>query len=697
MEGVHRPPGRAGRHQRLGDPQAQRDPPGRRVGPGPDHGRRLPRRRSLPRRGRARTTTRRVAAGKAVGLGLGLKNSGLGNGFKEIAKAVVRFADRRHRRGAPLLDRDGPGRAHRRPPGGGGGARRRPRPHPGASSTPPASSAPARPPAAAGTLWAPARWQAPAQAALADGCRTGRRLRGRVPGRLDATRSATASSTRSSTPRSATPPSSWSIDRETGAIEQVVAAHDVGRAVNPLLCEGQIEGAVHMGLGYALTEDFPADPTTGFPTNMTLRQPRHPAAQGRAADRRRSWSSRPSPNSPYGIKGVGEIGLVPTAGAVAAALHDARRRVARLRALPDAPRPWHSAGARPDRVTRSTTTPGLVCGHHHLYSALARGMPAPPRPPTTFLEILEQVWWRLDVALDLEMIALVGACSARSRRSSAARTAIVDHHESPERHRGQPRRHRRRLRRGRRAGGRAPTASPTATAPTAPGAGWPRTSASCGTAGRGHGRRARRLHLHATRRSRRRPAWPRDLGVGVHIHVAEGPSTSTPATRLAALADRRLAARALRPPADDHGLPGTIAHNPRSNMNNAVGYARPAAGSPTRSCSAPTASAPTCSRSSASPSPASARTTSPPRPTRRGRGWRRAGALVPEARDDRVTWSYDHVDDPWRVAFTPGVRPLDVVRRRRGACCATVGRRGSTPTRSGPRPPSRPARLFARL
>ena len=60
------------------------------------------------------------------------------------------------------------------------------------------------------------------------------------------------------------------INRETGAISKVVAAHDVGHAMNPLLCEGQIEGAVHMGLGYALTEDFPAD-ADGRPTNMTLR------------------------------------------------------------------------------------------------------------------------------------------------------------------------------------------------------------------------------------------------------------------------------------------------------------------------------------------------------------------------------------------------------------------------------------------
>ena len=79
------------------------------------------------------------------------------------------------------------------------------------------------------------------------------------------------------------------VDRESGDIERVVAVHDVGRAVNPLLCEGQIEGSVHMGLGYALTEDFPADPDTGFPTPMTLRQL---ASCGRRTCRRsRSCSS----------------------------------------------------------------------------------------------------------------------------------------------------------------------------------------------------------------------------------------------------------------------------------------------------------------------------------------------------------------------------------------------------------------------
>ncbi len=110
------------------------------------------------------------------------------------------------------------------------------------------------------------------------------------------------------------------VDRVTGAIEKVVAAHDVGKAVNPLLVEGQIEGAVHMGLGFALSEEFPTD-EEGRPLNMTLRS----LGILRAKDVPRievHIVECPQPRSPYGVKGVGEIGLVPTAGAVAAALHD---------------------------------------------------------------------------------------------------------------------------------------------------------------------------------------------------------------------------------------------------------------------------------------------------------------------------------------------------------------------------------------
>lgn len=110
------------------------------------------------------------------------------------------------------------------------------------------------------------------------------------------------------------------MDPDSQKIEKVIAAHDVGKAMNPLLCEGQIEGSVHMGLGYALTEDFPSDPETGFPTFSTLRQLGIIRAKDVPPIEVRLIES-PQPNAPYGIKGVGEIGLVPTAGAVAAALH----------------------------------------------------------------------------------------------------------------------------------------------------------------------------------------------------------------------------------------------------------------------------------------------------------------------------------------------------------------------------------------
>jgi len=110
------------------------------------------------------------------------------------------------------------------------------------------------------------------------------------------------------------------IDPESGNVERIVAAHDVGRAVNPLQCTGQVEGAVHMGLGYALTESFDTD-EDGRPLASTLR--------GLGIIRAKDVPAidvilieEPQPRSPYGIKGVGEIGLVPTAGAVAAALHD---------------------------------------------------------------------------------------------------------------------------------------------------------------------------------------------------------------------------------------------------------------------------------------------------------------------------------------------------------------------------------------
>jgi len=112
---------------------------------------------------------------------------------------------------------------------------------------------------------------------------------------------------------------------EDGTIEKVVAAHDVGRAINPLSCAGQIEGGVHMGLGYALSEDFPC--TDGRPDSLLLRD----LGILRAAHTPPIdviLVEVPDGVGGYGSKGVGEIGLVPTAGAVAGALyaHDGIRR-----------------------------------------------------------------------------------------------------------------------------------------------------------------------------------------------------------------------------------------------------------------------------------------------------------------------------------------------------------------------------------
>ena len=104
---------------------------------------------------------------------------------------------------------------------------------------------------------------------------------------------------------------------ERGAIERFVAAHDVGRAVNPALCEGQIEGSIHMGLGYALTEELPCP--DGMPATVKLRELGVLRARD-MPDVDVILVEEPEPEGPFGAKGVGEIGLVPTAAAVAGAL-----------------------------------------------------------------------------------------------------------------------------------------------------------------------------------------------------------------------------------------------------------------------------------------------------------------------------------------------------------------------------------------
>jgi selenium-dependent xanthine dehydrogenase len=108
------------------------------------------------------------------------------------------------------------------------------------------------------------------------------------------------------------------LDAE-GKLEKVYAAHDVGKAINPALCAGQVEGSVHMGLGYALTEDLPCD-ELGRPVTTSMREIGVLRAKD-TPDIEVILVEEHEPEGPYGAKGVGEIGLVPTAPAVASALH----------------------------------------------------------------------------------------------------------------------------------------------------------------------------------------------------------------------------------------------------------------------------------------------------------------------------------------------------------------------------------------
>lgn len=75
-------------------------------------------------------------------------------------------------------------------------------------------------------------------------------------------------------------------------------------------------------------------------------------------------------------------------------------------------------------------TKAFACGHHHIYSTLARGMPAPAKSPTNFTEVLEYVWWHIDKRLDLEMIE-ASALAAAIHCAKNGVSFVIDHHASP--------------------------------------------------------------------------------------------------------------------------------------------------------------------------------------------------------------------------------------------------------------------------
>ncbi len=315
---------------------------------------------------------------------------------------------------------------------------------------------------------------------------------------------------------------------------------------------------------------------------------------------------------------------------------------------------------------RGATTAGLVCAHHHLYSALARGMPAPPKEPTNFHEILQNVWWRLDTALDAEMIewsAKLGALEALE----AGCTAIIDHHESPNAING--------------------SLSIVADACNDVGV---RINAcygitdrhGSGGALRGLAENDRYLRETTARNREGDDGMRRGMvgvhavftcndahlldaaelaehhGVGVHVHVAEGIDDVGAADRIRELTrDDWLLVHGVHL-LDDHGLRGTIVHNPRSNMNNSVGYADPERFANPVALGTDGIGADMLAEfrlahvrhreSDIAATPETAWS------------WLQTNVdLYPEVADDSVTWSYPTIE-PWHVAFTTTIRAIDV-------------------------------------
>lgn len=300
-------------------------------------------------------------------------------------------------------------------------------------------------------------------------------------------------------------------------------------------------------------------------------------------------------------------------------------------------------------------TPGLVCAHHHLYSALARYLPGPARPPTTFRQILEDVWWHLDAALDLDMIEWSAKLAAVEALETGT-TAIIDHHESPNAIEG----------------------SLTVIADACAQVGV-RVVTAYGATDR-HGSEGAKRGLAENERFLRdggkgmvglhaaftcsdetleaAAGLADEFSVGVHIHLCEGPEDLEAPIRLGHLTRPNwLLAHGVHLDSHHH-LQGTIVHNPASNLNNAVGYADP------RRFSSPVALGTDGIGADmlavfrlAYYLLRSVEVTARPEQAWRwlSTGW----VLVPEAGEDRVVWSHDPME-PAPVAFTPSVRPQRV-------------------------------------
>jgi putative selenium metabolism protein SsnA len=234
--------------------------------------------------------------------------------------------------------------------------------------------------------------------------------------------------------------------------------------------------------------------------------------------------------------------------------------------------------------------PGLVNAHTHLYSSLARGMPPPREAPRGFVQILERVWWRLDRALDEESVFLSGLAGAAEAALSGT-TLLVDHHASPSFIRGSLSTLRRAVEE---VGLRSVLCYETTDRNGEAGrdAGIEENVAFAGEAQGALTRGMIGAHASLTLSDatlERLAQAVRQTGARLHVHVAEDVADVRDAQarsgcgiperlrRAGALDGRKVLAHAVHLTPDElatvQARGAWIVHNPRSNMNNAVGYA----------------------------------------------------------------------------------------------------------------------------
>ncbi len=312
------------------------------------------------------------------------------------------------------------------------------------------------------------------------------------------------------------------------------------------------------------------------------------------------------------------------------------------------------ASATPRR--QGGSTPGLVSAHHRLYASLARGLPAPRVTPRTFSDLLKNVIWPIENALDSPMIEAAAQLSALEALEAGC-TTVIDHHASP----------------------RAIEGSLTLIAKACTSVGV-RVVCSYAASDLRSADNAR-LGLEESRRfiqsggrgmigiDSSATASPEtidlaigmanELGVGIHAKVAEGIGDAGGGSDLVRRSkDSWVLAHGVHLP-DGLEIAGTIAHCPRSNMDRGVGYGMPSRFGPRVALGTDGFGGDLLAEFRVAYGRLRERNvgTSPRLPW----SWLEAGwLLVPEARQDRVHWSLADIE-PEHLVSNTGIRPLTVI------------------------------------